>query len=244
MAATSYQASSSCFPSSSSTAHDVFLSFRGEDTRKTFTSHLYTALTQAGIRTFLDDSELQRGTDISSELLTAIEQSRVSIIVFSKNYASSRWCLDELAKILECKKTFGQLVLPIFYDVDPSDVRHQTGSFANAFAIHRGLEKVEIWRAALTQVATISGWDLKNVANGHESKFILKIVKEVMRVIKNYTYLDVCTHPVGMDSRAEDLKMLLSNRSDSVCMIGIYGMGGVGKNDHCKSCIQYDFTTL
>ncbi|KAI9215660.1 hypothetical protein POPTR_T002968v4 [Populus trichocarpa] len=33
-------------------AYDVFLSFRGEDTRKTFTDHLYTALVQAGIHTF------------------------------------------------------------------------------------------------------------------------------------------------------------------------------------------------
>ncbi|KAM7462108.1 hypothetical protein LguiA_030229 [Lonicera macranthoides] len=113
--------------------YDVFLSFR-EDTRRNFTDHLYDALTRAGIRTFRDDDQLPRGKHISFQLMKAIEESRISIIVFSKNYASSRWCLNELVKVLECKNTRGQLVPPVFYDVDPSHVRKQTGNFEKAFA--------------------------------------------------------------------------------------------------------------
>ncbi|XP_042941031.1 TMV resistance protein N-like [Carya illinoinensis] len=107
--------------------YDVFLSFRGEDTRKTFTSHLYQALFEKGIITFRDDMYLQKGDEISPALLEAIKQSKISIIVFSKNYATSTWCLDELVKILECQKSFGQMVRPIFYDVDHSNVRKQFG---------------------------------------------------------------------------------------------------------------------
>ncbi|KAK9995449.1 hypothetical protein SO802_020135 [Lithocarpus litseifolius] len=81
---------------------DVFLSFRGQDTRHGFISHLYEALRSRDIHTFIDD-KLPRGENISAELLKAIENSTMSIIVFSKNYASSP-CLDELAKIVECKK--------------------------------------------------------------------------------------------------------------------------------------------
>ncbi|GMP78058.1 hypothetical protein CsSME_00034133 [Camellia sinensis var. sinensis] len=169
---------SSCFVSSSSSTqsrwtYDVFLNFRGDDTRKNFTDHLYEALVQAGIRTFRDDDELPRGREISSELLKSIEGSRISIVVFSKNYASSRWCLDELVKIIECKKTLGQLLLPIFYDVDPSDIRHQTGHFGEAFGRHQKrfadeMEKVKVKvrRDALFDAANLSGWDLQNVANG------------------------------------------------------------------------------
>ena len=101
---------------------DVFLSFQGEDTRRGFVSHLFKALTQQGIQTFIDDN-LHRGENISEELLKTIENSSVSIIIFSKNYASSSWCLDELAKIIECTKK----VLPVFYQVDPFEVRKQRG---------------------------------------------------------------------------------------------------------------------
>ena len=91
--------------SSSSTSvlrwnYDVFLSFRGEDTRYKFTDHLYAALRNRSIRTFRDD-KLKRGEEIAPELLKVIEESRLSIVVFSENYASSRWCLDELVKIME-----------------------------------------------------------------------------------------------------------------------------------------------
>jgi hypothetical protein len=159
-------------PSKSRWNHDVFLSFRGEDTRKNFTDHLYTALLRAGIHTFRDDEELPRGEHISTELLKAIQGSRISIVVFSKDYASSRWCLDELVEIMHCKNTLGQTLLPIFYDVNPSDVRKQTGTFAKAFSSHEErfqaeMERVQKWRAALTEAANYSGWDLQNIANGY-----------------------------------------------------------------------------
>ncbi|XP_048438984.1 TMV resistance protein N-like [Pyrus x bretschneideri] len=96
----------------------------GADTRKGFTDHLYSALELAGIHTFRDDDdEIERGTNIEWGLQTAIQESRVSVIVFSKDYASSRWCLNELAIIMERKRRDGHMVIPVFYDVEPSDVR-------------------------------------------------------------------------------------------------------------------------
>ncbi|KOM29379.1 hypothetical protein LR48_Vigan661s001600 [Vigna angularis] len=112
---------------------EVFLSFRGEDTRASFTSHLYTALQNAGIFVFKDDESLSRGKQISPSLRLAIEESRISIVVFSKNYAESIWCMKELEKIMECHRTIGNVVIPVFYDVDPSEVRHQRGDFGKAF---------------------------------------------------------------------------------------------------------------
>ncbi|OMO88501.1 hypothetical protein COLO4_20239 [Corchorus olitorius] len=161
-----------CSSSSSNSKYEVFLSFRGEDTRKTFTDHLYKALVSAGVNTFRDDDELQRGKDISSELLKAIQQSKISLVVLSKGYASSRWCLNELVKIIECKSTLGQIVIPIFYDVDPSDVRKQSKSYGEAFAQHEerfvaDMDMIKRWREALKEAADLSGWDLQNVAGGY-----------------------------------------------------------------------------
>ncbi|BFG21529.1 hypothetical protein CerSpe_078030 [Prunus speciosa] len=150
--------------------YHVFLSFRGEDTRKTFTDHLFTALVNAGFRTFRDDDELERGEGIKPELQKAIKHSRTSVIVFSKNYTSSRWCLDELVMILERKRiSADHVVLPVFYDVDPSHVRKQTGSLAKAFARHQKTQpsnKVKEWREALAEVADLAGMVLQNQVDG------------------------------------------------------------------------------
>uniref|UniRef100_A0A3N7FEQ1 TIR domain-containing protein n=1 Tax=Populus trichocarpa TaxID=3694 RepID=A0A3N7FEQ1_POPTR len=218
-------------------AYDVFLSFRGEDTRKTFTDHLYTALVQAGIRAFRDDDDLPRGEEISDHLLRAIQESKISIVVFSKGYASSRWCLNELVEILECKKRkTGQIVLPIFYDIDPSDVRKQTGSFAKAFDKHekRFEEKlVKEWRKALEDAANLSGRSLNNMANGHEAKFIKKIIKDVLNKL-DPKYLYVPEHLVGMDKLAHDIFDFLSTATDDVRIAGIHGMPGIGKTTIAK----------
>ena len=99
-------------------------------------------------------------------LLKAIEDSLFVIVVLSKNYASSIWCLDELAKIMECEKKIGQIVLPIFYNVDPSEVRKQTKTYAQAFEEHEkpfneNIDKVHKWQAILTDVSNLSRWPLE-----------------------------------------------------------------------------------
>jgi len=106
--------------------YDVFLSFCDKDTSESFQSNLYTALTADGIVVYKDEDKLlNRDQIITSSVLHAIEGSRLSIIVFSKIYADSTWCLQELEKITECRRATGQIVVPVFYDVDLSDVLHQ-----------------------------------------------------------------------------------------------------------------------
>jgi len=145
--------------------YQVFLSFRGSDTRYGFTGNLYKALTDKGIHTFIDDRELQRGDEIKPSLDNAIEESRIFIPVFSPNYASSSFCLDELVHIIHFYEEKGRLVLPIFYGVDPSHVRHHRGSYGEALAKHEvrfqnntdNMERLRKWKIALTQAANLSG---------------------------------------------------------------------------------------
>ncbi|KAG2664283.1 hypothetical protein I3760_16G074700 [Carya illinoinensis] len=175
-------------PSTPTWSYDVFFSFRGMDTRNTFAAYLYPALNQRGIKTYRDDKDLERGKTISPTLLKVIEESMISIIVLSPNYASSSWCLEELTKILECMETKQQIVLPIFYHVDPSDVRHHRGSFGKALNEHRKRfrkdTRVQKWKESLQKVANLSGEHLKdgyfllieNKAFLQTNMFILKII--------------------------------------------------------------------
>nr|XP_043631532.1 serine/threonine-protein kinase/endoribonuclease IRE1b-like [Erigeron canadensis] len=161
--------------------YDVYLSFRGQDTRYNFVDHLYHALTLKGIRVFRDLVLLGQET-ISEELVKAIKESRIAVVVLSKNYAYSSWCLEELSSIMECRDQMK--VVPVFYHVDPSDIRGQKRDFAMAFKEHedrfRGeVDKVQKWRAALTAAANLPGQH--NLPGyGGKSAFINKIVDEII----------------------------------------------------------------
>ncbi|CAL2229024.1 unnamed protein product [Prunus armeniaca] len=231
-------ASSSSAPFTKSWKYHVVLSFRGEDTRHNFTDHLYSALCQQGINTFRDDDELIRGEEISSALFTAIEESKISVVVFSKNYASSKWCLDELVKILDCKKSKQQLVIPVFYKVNPSDVRNQRGGFGDALAnmeckYKENMQKVNKWRAALSQVAALSGFTLDE--HQSESEFIQNIIEKISKHVLNTACLEVAEYPVGMQAQVQVMNELLDLGESDVRMVGVWGTGGIGKTTIAKA---------
>ncbi|KAI6681118.1 hypothetical protein NL676_034999 [Syzygium grande] len=140
---------------------DVYLSFTGRDTRGGFVSHLYRSLHQAGIRVFRYEGELVPGKSIGPSLTQAIRHSRIAIPILSENYARSRWCLRQLALIVECHKTMGQIIMPVFLDVTPSVARHRYHGYGEAIAEHRwkGVDPNTLreWEEALICVGSITG---------------------------------------------------------------------------------------
>ncbi|PHT79162.1 hypothetical protein T459_17214 [Capsicum annuum] len=73
--------------------YDVFLNFRQEDLDGYFVTYLYKHLEDIGINVFTPDFEYER---VTTEISEAIEESRFGITIFSRDYASSRRCLEEL----------------------------------------------------------------------------------------------------------------------------------------------------
>ncbi|KAL5563645.1 hypothetical protein UlMin_033392 [Ulmus minor] len=223
--------------------YDVFISFRGEDTRNSFTSFLHDALRREKIKTYIDNEDLGRGDEISPALMRAIEESMISVVVFSENYANSSWCLDELVHILKCKREYGRQVVPVFYKVDPSDVRNQRGSYAiafskrgsyaNAFAKRKKCfeQKLESRRTALREAGNLAGWDLQDTS-GNESKLVEKIVEDILKKLNDmspsydHEYLKGL---FGTEKHIKQIESLLDIGTPKVRILGIWGMGGIGK---------------
>ncbi|KAM7465885.1 hypothetical protein LguiB_013447 [Lonicera macranthoides] len=223
--------------------YEVFLNFCGQDTRYGFTDYLFTSLTRAGIRTFRDDNNIPHGEEFGSELFKAINDSKIFIPIFSKNYASRKWCLIELTYMVQCMKNRGQKILPIFYDVTPDDVKHQCGSYEKAFRQHEeafrqcrkrkrkcrhNKKVIQEWKNALKEVGKLEGLELPKKTCGYEGQLVAIITKSVSEILmQNNKHEDF--YLVGMPSRIEKIEKLLNIHSDGVRFIGVHGMGGLGK---------------
>ncbi|MFS7906699.1 putative TIR domain, P-loop containing nucleoside triphosphate hydrolase [Helianthus anomalus] len=235
------EASSSSSRTTYDHRYDVFLSFRGADTRLNFTNYLYNALVNADLTTFLDDEEIPTGEFLKPELESAIKASRASVIVLSENYASSTWCLDELVLILEQKKKSNHIVIPVFYHIEPTHVRKQQLSFGRAMEKHklkmeaetneeerrRLAEKMEIWKNALTQVSNLKGKDVKGRM---EKEFIEEIVNDIYSRLGGPLGIITLPQLIGMKYHIERISSWLKDGSQHTAdILTICGMGGIGK---------------
>uniref|UniRef100_A0A7N0TVP5 ADP-ribosyl cyclase/cyclic ADP-ribose hydrolase n=1 Tax=Kalanchoe fedtschenkoi TaxID=63787 RepID=A0A7N0TVP5_KALFE len=223
--------------------YDVFISFRGEDTRNNFTDHLFAALDSKRLIVFKDDKRLEKGRPIGKELVDAIRASTAAVVVFSRRYADSSWCLDELVEIVRCKEACGQRVVPVFCGVEMDDVRDQKGEFGDAFERHETVFSGEVgrvvqWRDALSEVARMDGWRL---GGRNESEVVEEIAEELCKKLHHHhqqTVPDYVKGLVGMESRLEELISCLCLELDDVRLVGICGMGGIGKTTIARAIFQ------
>ncbi|XP_039165419.1 toll/interleukin-1 receptor-like protein [Eucalyptus grandis] len=156
------------------TCYDVFLSFRGAYDRTGFVYHLYKRLLDSGVRVSRNDCALpvrkEKGTE---QLVWAISRCKIAIPIISRGYASSTWCLEELAAIMDCRRRDDKLVFPVFYNVDVVDLGRRRGDFDDEMKCSS--EEVLKWQEALTSVARIRGWISQSTADGIWGKVGIKL---------------------------------------------------------------------
>ncbi|GLJ24537.1 hypothetical protein SUGI_0468800 [Cryptomeria japonica] len=195
--------------------YHVFINHRGPDVKRTLASLIYHRLEGHGLRVFLDKHELQAGDSLTPAIKSAICSASVQIAIFSKTYAQSAWCLNELLWMFDSRSS---IIIPIFYDIQPSDLRHvDQGAYAGAFQQHREkgrvtIQQLESWISALNKVSAISGVVISTEEDdlGERLEEIVEIIlKEVRR-----EDLDVGKYPVGLRQAAEHFEREVLNPSE------------------------------
>ncbi|GLJ34715.1 hypothetical protein SUGI_0698590 [Cryptomeria japonica] len=178
-----------------------------------------------------------------------MRSASLHVAIFSPNYAQSPWCLAELSFMLKTGKT----LIPVFYHVQPSDLRWVVsgkGMYSDAFSEHEkkgryGKDKLEEWKMALHNVSFYNGPIMNN--DDDEGRLLKNIVNGVLKAIKKVP-LDVAKHPVGLTETVQDFEITAlesAQNQNNVQIVGIWGMGGAAKTTLAKeiynrkcSCMQ------
>lgn len=176
---------------------------------------------------FLDSEEFELGDHIPDKIKDAIRSSSVQIAILSENYASSPWCLAELALMLETNAK----IVPVFYRIPPNFARHCSGVYADAFSKHESdgryrNAEIKKWKEALHKASNIKGWEWND--HKEQGQLCKDIVDTVLKEVKRISSLEVAEHPVGLEEAVGDFDRR-RERENNPKLVGIVGMCGSGK---------------
>lgn len=167
---------------------------------------------------------LSQRENVDGEMLY---RSNVGIMVVSNSFAYSSQSLDHLATIMEHWKAKQLVIIPVYLKVTPSDICLE-GRFAQVLPTYSDpvqADKIQKWKAALTDMASIDGHQW---SNGSQFMLAKKVVRNTcfrldLKNSKNLVrILALLNHPQPLDAEIE----------------GIWGMAGIGKTSIAREIYE------
>ncbi len=100
---------------------DIFISHASEDKRSAALP-LAEALRQAGLRIWIDASEIQIGDSLRQRINEGLAKSRYGLVILSPNFLRKSWPKDELQALLAQEEAGEKVVIPVRYNISQQEI--------------------------------------------------------------------------------------------------------------------------
>ncbi|KAG0605826.1 hypothetical protein M758_9G090600 [Ceratodon purpureus] len=234
--------------------HKVFLSHNGF--QKGFVEHLCVELEGCYRFPFFDKrrESLPVGEDFPRHIFDAIRQCHVGVVILSNEFITSKWPMMELVAMHERvldeveKGKSNFKVIPVFFRTSPKDLDDH-GKCSEWLSCWEELAKenpkrihIGKWEAALKYLRKLNGVVYEGFG---EVKLVKEIVDEICKVVPPEIKMED-SHIQGRSRTCNIIQSKIdAMRKDhihGVCVLGLYGMGGIGKTSISKALCNDFFT--
>ena len=102
----------------------------------------------------MDEDSLKPGDQAWETMLAAVRQCSIAIPVLTEGYGNSKWCMRELAAMVETKRH----IMSLFLDDDGTEVLKKIRAGSRKLKSQVDRSEFEAWQAAIDAVGDPTGW--------------------------------------------------------------------------------------
>ena len=135
--------------------YDVFISHASED-KESVARPVARHLQELGLKVWIDECELTLGDSLRRKIDAGLARSRYGVVVLSPAFFGKEWPNKELDGLVAREDGSGKVVLPVWHNVNASDVLKYSPILAGKVAVStaRGIPHVAAAVHAALQVST------------------------------------------------------------------------------------------
>ena len=122
-------------PEDSGATWDAFVSHASED-KAPFVGKLVEALKATGLNIWYDDFTLTVGDSLRRSIDRGLARSRYGIVILSPAFFAKEWPQRELDGLVAREVHGHKVVLPVWHDIDESQIRRYSPMLADRLGVH------------------------------------------------------------------------------------------------------------